>query len=63
MLLKIVAFTHFIYGYHHIMFVPFQLIFQDAGLRPDAKTLLSHPWIQNSRRALQNTLRHSGTLR
>lgn len=36
---------------------------KDAGLRPDAKTLLSHPWIQNSRRALQNTLRHSGTLR
>ncbi|KAL1556452.1 MAP3K epsilon protein kinase 1 [Salvia divinorum] len=36
---------------------------KDAGQRPDAKTLLSHPWIKNSRRALQNTLRHSGTLR
>ncbi|XP_076891103.1 MAP3K epsilon protein kinase 1-like [Bidens hawaiensis] len=23
---------------------------KDARLRPDAKTLLSHPWIQNSRR-------------
>ncbi|KAL1568774.1 MAP3K epsilon protein kinase 1 [Salvia divinorum] len=36
---------------------------KDAGQRPDAKTLLSHPWIKNSRRALQNTLRHSGSLR
>ncbi|XP_057773612.1 MAP3K epsilon protein kinase 1-like isoform X2 [Salvia miltiorrhiza] len=36
---------------------------KDAGQRPDAKTLLSHHWIKNSRRALQNTLRHSGTLR
>ncbi|KAL0446585.1 UNVERIFIED_CONTAM: MAP3K epsilon protein kinase [Sesamum latifolium] len=35
----------------------------DARQRPDAKTLLSHPWIQNSRRALQTSLRHSGTLR
>ncbi|CAH1414739.1 unnamed protein product [Lactuca virosa] len=37
---------------------------KDARLRPDAKTLLSHPWIQNSRRVvLQSSLRHSGTLR
>ncbi|GER57856.1 protein kinase [Striga asiatica] len=36
---------------------------QDARQRPDAKTLLSHPWIQNSRRALQTSLRHSGTLK
>ncbi|XP_022882172.1 MAP3K epsilon protein kinase 1-like isoform X1 [Olea europaea var. sylvestris] len=36
---------------------------KDARHRPDAKTLLSHPWIQNSRRALQTSLRHSGTLR
>ncbi|KAM3705713.1 hypothetical protein ACJW30_03G102500 [Castanea mollissima] len=36
---------------------------KDARQRPDAKTLLSHPWIQNSRRALQSSLRHSGTLR
>ncbi|CAN4107010.1 unnamed protein product [Withania somnifera] len=36
---------------------------KDARQRPDAKTLLSHPWIQNSRRALQSSLRHSGTVR
>ncbi|MFS8030911.1 putative protein kinase STE-STE-Pl family [Helianthus anomalus] len=37
---------------------------KDARLRPDAKTLLSHPWIQNSRRVvLQSSLRHSGRLR
>lgn len=36
---------------------------KDARQRPDAKTLLSHPWIQNSRRALQSSLRHSGTIR
>ncbi|KAL9166868.1 hypothetical protein ABFS82_05G059100 [Erythranthe guttata] len=36
---------------------------KDARQRPDAKTLLSHPWIQNSRRALQTSLRHSGTLK
>ncbi|EPS72830.1 hypothetical protein M569_01927 [Genlisea aurea] len=36
---------------------------KDARQRPDAKTLLSHPWIQKSRRALQSSLRHSGTLR
>ncbi|KAJ4822823.1 MAP3K epsilon protein kinase 1 [Turnera subulata] len=35
---------------------------KDATQRPDAKTLLSHPWIQNSRRAL-NSFRHSGSLR
>ncbi|XP_021891093.1 MAP3K epsilon protein kinase 1-like [Carica papaya] len=38
-------------------------IVQDARQRPDAKTLLSHPWIQNYRRALQSSLRHSGTIR
>ncbi|GMN47978.1 hypothetical protein TIFTF001_017155 [Ficus carica] len=36
---------------------------KDARQRPDAKTLLSHPWIQNCRRALQSSIRHSGTLR
>ncbi|CAH2054536.1 unnamed protein product [Thlaspi arvense] len=38
-------------------------IVQDSRQRPDAKTLLSHPWIRNSRRALQSSLRHSGTIR
>ncbi|XP_019450937.1 PREDICTED: MAP3K epsilon protein kinase 1-like isoform X2 [Lupinus angustifolius] len=36
---------------------------KDARQRPDAKTLLSHPWIQNCRRVLQSSLRHSGTLK
>lgn len=36
---------------------------KDARQRPDAKTLLSHPWIQNCRRALQSSLRNSGTVR
>ncbi|XP_018493187.1 MAP3K epsilon protein kinase 1 isoform X2 [Raphanus sativus] len=36
---------------------------KDSRQRPDAKTLLSHPWIRNSRRALQSSLRHSGTIR
>ncbi|KAK1390262.1 MAP3K epsilon protein kinase 1 [Heracleum sosnowskyi] len=36
---------------------------KDHRQRPDAKTLLSHPWIQNSRRVLHSSLRHSGTLR
>ncbi|XP_073306781.1 MAP3K epsilon protein kinase 1-like isoform X1 [Primulina huaijiensis] len=36
---------------------------KDARQRPDAKTLLSHPWIPNSRRALQTSLRHSESLR
>ncbi|XP_010542464.1 PREDICTED: MAP3K epsilon protein kinase 1-like [Tarenaya hassleriana] len=36
---------------------------KDARQRSDAKTLLSHPWIRNSRRALQSSLRHSGTIR
>ncbi|XP_063942055.1 MAP3K epsilon protein kinase 1-like isoform X6 [Daucus carota subsp. sativus] len=36
---------------------------KDARQRADARTLLSHPWIQNSRRVLQSSLRHSGTLR
>ncbi|KAH7840575.1 hypothetical protein Vadar_018785 [Vaccinium darrowii] len=36
---------------------------KDARQRPDAKTLLSHTWIQNSRRVLQSSLRHSGTVR
>ncbi|XP_065869457.1 MAP3K epsilon protein kinase 1-like [Euphorbia lathyris] len=35
---------------------------KDARQRPDAKALLSHPWIQNSRRAL-NSFRHSGSVR
>ncbi|KAK6253059.1 hypothetical protein QUC31_014779 [Theobroma cacao] len=35
---------------------------KDARQRPDAKTLLSHPWM-NCRRALQSSFRHSGTLR
>lgn len=33
---------------------------KDAMQRPDAKTLLSHPWIQNSRRVLQSSLRQTG---
>ncbi|XP_010246639.1 PREDICTED: MAP3K epsilon protein kinase 1-like isoform X2 [Nelumbo nucifera] len=37
---------------------------KDARQRPDAKTLLMHPWIQNSRRALQSSLRpSSGTVK
>lgn len=36
---------------------------KDARQRPDAKTMLSHPWIQKCRRVLQPSLRHSGTLR
>lgn len=37
---------------------------KDARQRPDAKTLLSHPWIQNSRRVvLQSPLRHSDSMR
>lgn len=36
---------------------------KDARQRPDAKTLLSHPWIQNCRPALQSSIRHSGALR
>ncbi|GMJ09851.1 mitogen-activated protein kinase kinase kinase 7, MAP3K EPSILON PROTEIN KINASE [Hibiscus trionum] len=35
---------------------------KDARQRPDAKTLLSHPWIRNCRRALQSSLRR-GTMR
>ncbi|CAI0443898.1 unnamed protein product [Linum tenue] len=35
---------------------------KDARQRPDAKTLLSHPWILNSRRAL-NSLRHNPSIR
>ncbi|KAJ8431906.1 hypothetical protein Cgig2_013654 [Carnegiea gigantea] len=35
----------------------------DARLRPDAKTLLSHPWIQNYRRILQPSLSPSGAIR
>ncbi|PON41696.1 Phosphorylase kinase, gamma catalytic subunit [Parasponia andersonii] len=35
----------------------------DARQRPDAKTLLSHPWIKNCRRALQSSIRHNATLR
>ncbi|XP_042498546.1 MAP3K epsilon protein kinase 1-like isoform X3 [Macadamia integrifolia] len=33
---------------------------KDAKQRPDAKALLLHPWIQNSRPALQPSLRQSG---
>eukprot|EP00249_Psilotum_nudum_P025064 c29365_g2_i3 orf=721-5196(+) len=33
---------------------------KDGKLRPDAKTLLKHPWIQNSRRALHSSLQRSG---
>ncbi|TYJ43854.1 hypothetical protein E1A91_A03G181800v1 [Gossypium mustelinum] len=36
---------------------------KDARQRPDAKTLLSHPWIRNCKRALQSSLRHGGTIR
>ncbi|XP_047311875.1 MAP3K epsilon protein kinase 1-like isoform X2 [Impatiens glandulifera] len=36
---------------------------KDARLRPDARTLLSHPWIQNSRRVIQSSIRDSGTIR
>ncbi|CAL9186047.1 unnamed protein product [Musa hybrid cultivar] len=37
---------------------------KDAMHRPDAKTLLLHPWIQNSRRALHSSLRQaSGSIR
>ncbi|XP_043716021.1 MAP3K epsilon protein kinase 1-like isoform X3 [Telopea speciosissima] len=37
---------------------------KDARQRPDAKTLLLHPWIQNSRPTLQPSLRESsGTIR
>ncbi|KAF3548605.1 hypothetical protein DY000_02004127 [Brassica cretica] len=36
---------------------------KDSRQRPDAKTLLSHPWIRFSRRALQSSLRHSGTIK
>ncbi|CAN1255160.1 MAP3K epsilon protein kinase 1 [Linum perenne] len=35
---------------------------KDARQRPDAKTLLSHPWILNSRRAL-NSLRNTPSIR
>ncbi|PKA59968.1 Mitogen-activated protein kinase kinase kinase NPK1 [Apostasia shenzhenica] len=33
---------------------------KDSIQRPDAKTLLQHPWIQNSRRALHSSLRQIG---
>ncbi|KAF8054581.1 hypothetical protein N665_1324s0011 [Sinapis alba] len=36
---------------------------KDSRKRPDAKTLLSHPWIRNSRRALQSSLRNSETIK
>ena len=57
---ELVTFAH---GYLEWLFMTFNGIFQDARQRPDAKTLLSHPWIRNCRRALQSSLRHSGTLR
>ncbi|GFZ15682.1 mitogen-activated protein kinase kinase kinase 7 [Actinidia rufa] len=46
-----------------MLHLTFSSMFQDARQRPDAKTLLSHPWIQNSRRVLQSSLRNSGTIR
>lgn len=36
---------------------------QDAMQRPDAKTLLLHPWIQNSRRALSSLQQTGGSRR
>ncbi|ONM12669.1 MAP3K epsilon protein kinase 1 [Zea mays] len=36
---------------------------KDAMQRPDAKTLLMHPWLQNSRRALPASLRQPTPLR
>ncbi|XP_056845054.1 MAP3K epsilon protein kinase 1 [Raphanus sativus] len=36
---------------------------KDSRQRPDAKTLLSHPWIRNSRQALQSSLRNKGTIK
>ncbi|CAN6920987.1 unnamed protein product [Brassica oleracea] len=36
---------------------------KDSRQRPDAKTLLSHPWIRNSRRALQSSLRNSEAIK
>ncbi|KAG0497376.1 hypothetical protein HPP92_002067 [Vanilla planifolia] len=33
---------------------------KDAMQRPDARTLLQHPWIQNSRRVLPSSLRQIG---
>ncbi|KAL3692966.1 hypothetical protein R1sor_006617 [Riccia sorocarpa] len=33
---------------------------KDAKLRPDAKTLLKHTWIRNSRRALKSSLERTG---
>ncbi|GAB4844259.1 MAP3K epsilon protein kinase 1 [Ancistrocladus abbreviatus] len=36
---------------------------KDARQRPDAKTLLSHPWIQNYRRTLQPSMPHGGAIR
>ncbi|KAF3336305.1 serine/threonine-protein kinase sepA-like protein [Carex littledalei] len=36
---------------------------KDAMQRPDAKTLLMHPWIQNSRRTPPSYLRDAGALR
>ncbi|KAJ1273291.1 hypothetical protein BS78_06G268900 [Paspalum vaginatum] len=41
-----------------------RLCFQkDSMQRPDAKTLLMHPWLQNSRRALPASLRQPAPLR
>ncbi|XP_042491154.1 MAP3K epsilon protein kinase 1-like isoform X2 [Macadamia integrifolia] len=36
---------------------------KDARQRPDAKTLLLHPWIQNSRRALSSLRQSNGKIR
>lgn len=62
-------FYDFVFSWVYLLTTPIDFdefrfsMFQDARQRPDAKTLLSHPWIQNSRRALQSSLRHSGTIR
>jgi serine/threonine protein kinase len=36
---------------------------KDAKLRPDAKTMLNHPWMRNSWRALQNSWEKNGRIR
>ncbi|CAM6114867.1 unnamed protein product [Calypogeia fissa] len=33
---------------------------KDAKMRPDARTLLKHPWIRNSSRTLKNSLQRTG---
>jgi hypothetical protein len=36
---------------------------QDAKARPDASTLLNHPWIRNSSRTLKNSLQKKGGIK